>query len=35
MELLVVPGQGHSLWPGFFEDPRVLDFLLHHALKTP
>jgi pimeloyl-ACP methyl ester carboxylesterase len=35
MELLVVPGQGHSLWAGFFEDPRVLDFLLHHALKTP
>ncbi|MFZ9747152.1 MAG: alpha/beta hydrolase family protein [Opitutaceae bacterium] len=35
MELLVVPGQGHSLWPGFFEDPRVLDFLLRHALTNP
>lgn len=35
MELLVVPGQGHSLWPGFFEDPRVLEFLLRHALPAP
>lgn len=35
MELLVAPGQGHSLWPGFFEDQRILDFLLRHALNAP
>lgn len=35
MELLVVPGHGHSLWPGFFEDPRVLEFLLRHAVPAP
>jgi pimeloyl-ACP methyl ester carboxylesterase len=35
MELLVVPGQGHSLWSGFFEDPRLLAFLLRHTLPHP
>ena len=35
MELLVVPGQGHSLWSGFFEDPRLLAFLLRHTLPPP
>jgi alpha-beta hydrolase superfamily lysophospholipase len=32
MELLVAPGQGHSLWAGFFEDPRLVAFLLRHLL---
>lgn len=32
MELVVVPGKGHEFDPGFFESPRMLEFLLDHCL---
>ncbi|MEY5027407.1 MAG: hypothetical protein RLZZ244_2935 [Verrucomicrobiota bacterium] len=36
MELTVPPGQGHTMWPGFFESEALVDFLLKHALpKAP
>lgn len=32
MDLLIATGQGHNLWSGFFEDPRLVTFLLRHLL---
>jgi pimeloyl-ACP methyl ester carboxylesterase len=31
MKLIIATGQGHNLWPGFFENPALLAFLLAHA----
>jgi len=31
MELIVPAGQGHNLWPGFFQSSELLAFILHHA----
>lgn len=31
MTLLVPPGQGHSMWPGFFESEALVAFVLQHA----
>lgn len=33
MILLVPPGQGHSMWPGFFESGDLVAFVLRHALR--
>ncbi len=29
--LVVEPGHGHDMWPGFFRDPGMVDFLKAHA----
>lgn len=31
MQLLVEPGQGHSMWPGFFQSEQLVDFVKSHA----
>jgi pimeloyl-ACP methyl ester carboxylesterase len=31
MKLIIAEGQGHNLWPGFFENPALLAFLIAHA----
>jgi pimeloyl-ACP methyl ester carboxylesterase len=31
MELVVPKGQGHNMWPGFFESPELVAFVLRHA----
>ncbi|MBL9198847.1 MAG: alpha/beta hydrolase [Opitutaceae bacterium] len=31
MTLVVPPGQGHSMWNGFFECDELVSFVLHHA----
>jgi len=31
MELVVPPGQGHSMWPGFFESQELVAFVKRHA----
>lgn len=31
MQLIVPPGQGHNMWPGFFQCPELVDFVLRHA----
>lgn len=31
MTLLVPPGQGHSMWPGFFQCPELVEFVVAHA----
>jgi pimeloyl-ACP methyl ester carboxylesterase len=31
IELIVPPGQGHSMWRGFFESPELIAFLRRHA----
>ena len=31
MKLIIAEGQGHNLWPGFFENPALLAFLITHA----
>jgi pimeloyl-ACP methyl ester carboxylesterase len=33
MKLIIAAGQGHNLWPGFFENPALLAFLLAHARR--
>ena len=33
MKLIIAEGQGHNLWPGFFENPALLAFLLAHARR--
>jgi hypothetical protein len=35
MQLTVPPGQGHNMWPGFFECEELVGFLKNHALRTP
>ncbi len=31
MELIIPPGQGHSLWSGFFQSPALVAFIRRHA----
>ena len=31
MELIVPAGQGHNMWPGFFESPELVAFVLRAA----
>jgi len=31
IELVIPPGQGHNLWPGFFECQELVDFLIKYA----
>ena len=33
MTLLVPPGQGHSMWRGFFESGELVAFVLRHAVR--
>lgn len=32
MQLIVPSGQGHNMWPGFFQCQELVDFVLEHAL---
>jgi len=34
MQLIVPPGQGHNMWPGFFQCRELLDFVLAQATRT-
>ena len=31
MQLLVPPGQGHTMWTGFFQCQELVDFVIHRA----
>lgn len=31
MTLVVPPGQGHSMWPGFFRSAELVDFVIEHS----
>lgn len=31
MQLVVPPGQGHTMWKGFFQCPELVDFVKSHA----
>lgn len=31
MQLIVPPGQGHNMWPGFFQCQELVDFVIAHA----
>jgi alpha-L-rhamnosidase len=31
MELVVPPGQGHNMWPGFFQCEELVEFVIKHA----
>ena len=31
MQLIIAPGQGHTMWPGFFTCEELAAFLIHHA----
>jgi pimeloyl-ACP methyl ester carboxylesterase len=33
MTLVVPPGQGHSMWPGFFQSEELVAFVLKHAFR--
>jgi pimeloyl-ACP methyl ester carboxylesterase len=33
MKLIIAEGQGHNLWPGFFENPALLAFLIAHTRR--
>ena len=35
MELVIPPGQGHSMWPGFFQSEELVAFVLRHADPAP
>lgn len=35
MTLQVPAGQGHNMWPGFFQCPELVDFVLRHARPAP
>ena len=35
MQLVVPPGQGHNMWPGFFQCQALVDFVLARADRTP
>ena len=35
MKLVVPPGQGHSMWTGFFQSEELVAFVLHHAFPSP
>ena len=32
MQLIVVPGQGHNMWKGFFQNQALVDFVKSHAV---
>ena len=32
-QLIVPPGQGHSMWSGFFQSAELVDFVLRHARR--
>jgi dipeptidyl aminopeptidase/acylaminoacyl peptidase len=34
MTLEVVPGQGHNMWPGWFQSQNLVDFLIGHATQA-
>jgi hypothetical protein len=34
MELVVPAGQGHNMWPGFFECKELVEFVIQHARAT-
>jgi len=31
MTLIIPPGQGHSMWPGFFQSEELVEFVIAHA----
>lgn len=31
VRLIVYPGQGHNYWPGWFQSPELVDFIIAHA----
>ena len=31
MQLVIPPGQGHNMWPGFFQCQELVDFIILHA----
>jgi predicted esterase len=33
MELIIPPGQGHNMWPGFFQCPELVSFVKTHARR--
>lgn len=33
IQLIVVPGQWHSMWKGFFECQELVDFVISHAIQ--
>jgi dienelactone hydrolase len=33
MTLIVPPGQGHNMWPGFFESEELVRFVISHAAR--
>lgn len=35
MQLLIPPGQGHNMWPGFFQCQELVDFVLARTNRTP
>ena len=34
MQLIIPAGQGHNMWPGFFQCKELVDFVLTHAKRT-
>ena len=34
MTLEVVKGQGHNMWPGWFQSRNLVDFVIKHATKS-
>ena len=34
IEILEIPGQGHNLWPGFFQCQELIDFLIDKATRS-
>ena len=34
MQLVIPPGQGHNMWPGFFECQELVDFVLAQVKRT-
>lgn len=35
MELIIPEGQGHSMWPGFFQSEELVAFVLRHSAPVP
>ena len=33
-QLEIVKGQGHNMWPGWFQSQNLVDFVIMHATKT-
>jgi pimeloyl-ACP methyl ester carboxylesterase len=34
MQLIVPPGQGHNMWPGFFQCQELVDFVVTQVHRT-